>query len=153
MRLTNPEASGFIVDEAVSNWVSLLPSCPPLLALNSKPRKWLIPQGLIKTQAFKNVGSTENRSGKEEVGEVVYVGTGHRSWPGLTWWAFLCVQRTDMHNDSCFAHTSPLFSWLSQLIEVISDDVAGANGSPTDGLHSPGEYPSLLPNMDTKASH
>lgn len=85
---------------------SFLPPC----FKNSKPRKWVIPQRWIKTWAFKNAGSSENRSGEEEVGEDVCVGTGHRSCPGCAWWAFLSVQRTAMHSDSCVLPTHSLFS-------------------------------------------
>ena len=46
---------------------------------------------------------------KEEVGEGVCVGTGHRSCLRRTWWASLCVQRTDMHNDSVFCPHVPSF--------------------------------------------
>lgn len=88
--------------------------CP--LALNSNPRKWVIPQRWIKTWAFKNAGSSENRSGKEEVGEDVCVGTGHRSCPGCTWWAFFCVQRTAMQVTHLFCPHIPSF-----LLAVLAD--------------------------------
>lgn len=113
LRVTNPGASGSIVG-AVSSWVSPLPSCP--LALNSNPRKWVIPQRWIKTWTFKNAGSSENRSGKEEVGEDVCVGTGHRNCPGCTWWAFLCVQRTAMQVTHLFCPHIPSF-----LLAVLAD--------------------------------
>lgn len=117
---------------------------PGSLSLNTKSREWMI--GPLRLRGRKEMGRRRPR-------EDVCLGTWHRTTQDA-WSGHFCVFRGQIHGvTQCPAHTFPLFSWLCNWLKSSVNDVAGANGLPTDGLHSPGGHPYSQPNMDRKSSY